>query len=113
MNYLLKEIPFKKVLIKDISLGDKRISVTGYIKEIDGKSVIINDTTGEICGILPDDIEIRNKDKVINKIYRAMGTIKVYDDGTFDFFIKKLIPMEKLDMGLYIKIRELVNKINR
>ena len=99
----------KKKIIKDISIDDERIQVTGYIKKkIDDNHIILNDKTGEI------NVNIKG---VENFNFKTDDLINVIGDLEFKSSGEKLInadiiqDMNKLNFEYYQKLYQIKKEL--
>ncbi|MFW9971748.1 MAG: hypothetical protein ACFFDF_16270 [Candidatus Odinarchaeota archaeon] len=96
-------------IIKDISLDDERIQITGYIKKrINDNQIILNDKTGEINVNLTriDDFKF-NENDLINVI----GDLEFQSSGEKVLNADIVQDMNKLNFAYYLKLYQLKKEI--
>lgn len=99
-------IPYaKQRMIKDISIDDERIQVTGYIKsKINDDHIVLDDKTGEISvnivGI--DDFNFKENDLI-----NVIGDLELQSSGEKVINTDIIQDMNKLNFEYYQKLYQL------
>ncbi len=100
----------KQRIIKDISIDDERIQVTGYIKSrVSDKQLILEDKTGEI------KVNLLNIDEfkfVENDLLNIIGDVEFQSSGEKVLNADIVQDMKKLNFEYYQKIYQIRKELN-
>jgi len=100
----------KQRIIKDISIDDERIQVTGYIKSrINDKKIILDDKTGEITVNLTN-IDIFNFKE--NDLVNVIGDLEFQSTGEKLINADIVQDMNKLNFEYYQKLYQIKKDLN-
>ncbi len=95
----------KQRIIKDISIDDERIQVTGYIKSrINNNQIIIDDKTGEINVNLVSLNDFSFKE---NDLINVIGDLEFHSSGEKILNAEIIQDMKKLNFEYYQKLYQL------
>ena len=95
----------KQRIIKDISIDDERIQVTGYIKSrINNNQIIIDDKTGEINVNLASLNDFSFKE---NDLINVIGDLEFHSSGEKILNAEIIQDMKKLNFEYYQKLYQL------
>ncbi len=100
----------KQRIIKDISIDDERIQVTGYIKSrTSDKQIILDDKTGEIKVnlISIDDFKFKENDLI-----NVIGDIELHSSGEKLLNAEIIQDMNKLNFDYYQKIYQIKKELD-
>lgn len=96
-------------IIKDISLDDERIQVTGYIKSrINDNQIILDDKTGEITVNLINVDDFKFKE---NDLINVIGEIEIQSSGEKVLNAEIVQDMNKLNFVYYQKLYRLKKEL--
>jgi len=99
----------KQRIIKDISIDDERIQVTGYIKSrINNNQITLDDKTGEINVKLEsiDDFNFKENDLI-----NVIGDLEFQSSGEKLLIAEIIQDMNKLNFEYYQKLYQLKKDI--
>jgi uncharacterized protein YdeI (BOF family) len=100
----------KQRIVKDISVEDKRVQVTGYIKtQIDENNILLNDKTGEI------KINIGSLEDFIFKegdLINIIGDVEIKITGEKLINANIVQDMNKLNFDYYMKLYQIKNELD-
>ena len=100
----------KQRIIKDISIDDERIQVTGYIKStVSGKQIVLDDKTGEINVNLMSIDDFKFKE---NDLINIIGDIEFQSSGEKVLNADIVQDMKKLNFKYYQKIYQIKKELN-
>ncbi len=100
----------KQRIIKDISIDDERIQVTGYIKSrVSDKQIVLDDKTGEINVNLMSINDFKFKE---NDLINIIGDIEFQSSGEKVFNADIVQDMNKLNFEYYQKIYQIKKELN-
>ncbi|MFW9819154.1 MAG: hypothetical protein ACFFE5_06050 [Candidatus Thorarchaeota archaeon] len=100
----------KQRIIKDISIDDERIQITGYIKSrVSEKQIILDDKTGEIKVNLMNIDDFKFKE---NDLINIIGDIEFQSSGEKVLNADIIQDMNKLNFEYYQKIYEIKKELN-
>ncbi len=100
----------KQRRIKDISIDDERIQVTGYIKSrVSDKQIVLDDKTGEINVNLMSINDFKFKE---NDLINIIGDIEFQSSGEKVFNADIVQDMNKLNFEYYQKIYQIKKELN-
>ncbi|MFX0022604.1 MAG: hypothetical protein ACFE9S_09770 [Candidatus Hermodarchaeota archaeon] len=100
----------KQRIVKDISLDDERIQVTGYIKSrVSDKQIVLDDKTGEINVNLMSIDEFKFKE---NDLINVIGDIEFQSSGEKVLNADIVQDMNKLNFDYYQKMYQIKKELN-
>lgn len=95
----------KQRIIKDISIDDERIQVTGYIKSrINNEQIMLDDKTGTIKVNLINIDDFKFKE---NDLINAIGDLEFHSSGEKILNAEFVQDMNKLNFEYYRKLYQL------
>ena len=95
-------------MIKDITVEDLRIQITGYVKDVlDDNFIVLDDGTGEIKVNLKD-VDFRfKKDDLVN----VFGILNINIDGEKEIELDIVQDMRNLNFDYYKKLYEIKKEL--
>ncbi|TFG08350.1 MAG: hypothetical protein EU539_02645 [Promethearchaeota archaeon] len=97
-------------IVKDIENDDTKIQITGYVRDIDENSFILDDESGEIkvnLKIKEDEKKFKNGDLV-----NVIGNIVLKSSGEKTLDAQIIQDMNKLNFKYYKKLYELKKELD-
>ncbi|MFW9998856.1 MAG: hypothetical protein ACFE9Q_02080 [Candidatus Hodarchaeota archaeon] len=95
----------KQRIVKDITINDERIQVTGFIKtRVNESQIILNDETGEIKVNI---LRIENFDFKENDLINVIGDLELQSTGEKLINADIIQDMNKLNFKYYQKLYQL------
>jgi hypothetical protein len=97
----------KQRIIKDVTPNDDRVQVTGYIKNIEGDTIILDDKTG-IIKVVTKNIKLHNKQ---GDLIRVIGGMIMETGGGNIIQAEIIQDMTQLNFNYYIKLYEIKKEL--
>ena len=95
----------KQRMVKDISVNDERIQITGYVKSwVSDNQIIINDKTGEIKVNITSIDDFKFKE---NDLINVIGDLEFHSSGEKVLNADIVQDMNKLNFEYYRKLYQL------
>jgi len=95
----------KQRMVKDISVNDERIQITGYVKSwVSDNQIIINDKTGEIKVNITSIDDFKFKE---NDLINVIGDLEFHSSGEKVLNADIIQDMNKLNFEYYRKLYQL------